>query len=59
MHVGLCRCRRLRTQMSDHLSLACHFVEERRKQAVNVMEIRRYLSDFLCPVGGTMDLTRY
>ena len=41
-------------------ALTCYFhLMLGRKQAVNVMSIGWCLSDFLCPVGGALDMTQY
>ena len=30
-----------------------------RKQVVNIMSLGSYFSDFLCPVGGAVDMTQF
>ena len=41
-------------------TLTCYFhVMLGRKRAANVMSVEWCLSDFLCPVGGAMDMTQY
>ena len=45
--------------LSDCVLTCYKHVMMGRKQAVNVMSIRWCLSDFLCPVGGAMDMTQY
>ena len=55
---ALAICTRQALVPSD-CALTCYLhVTMGRKQAVNI-SIRRCLSDFLCPVGGAMDMTQF
>ena len=52
--------RACRAAVPSDCALTCYFhVMMGRKQAVNIISIRWCLSDFLCPVGGTMDMTQF
>ena len=52
--------RACRTAAPSDCMLTCYLhVMMGRKHAVNIMSIRWCLSDFLCPVGGAMDMTQF